>query len=164
LTLDGSQKLLFDMNEPIISTSAKEREEGLSSKNLEYKQIVKHFDVSYDFVLGWALDREKLMPLSDSMQVQSANFFEVGGSNTLEEDKEVIAKCKGEVLLYVKAWEPPTMDFVDFLEMLCEKVEKVTVAAVGTVANAYVAKTKESAVWARKLTSLNKSKVWFYAQ
>ena len=164
LTLDGSQKLLSDMNEPIITTSAKKSEEGLPSKDLAYKQIVKHLNTSYDTVLGWALDKEKILPLSDSMHVESVHFFEVGGSNTLEEDKEVIAKCKGEVLLYVKAWEPPTMDFVDFLEMLCEKVEKVTVAAVGTAANTYVSTRKERAVWARKLTTLNASKVWFYAQ
>jgi len=164
LTLDGSQKLLFDMNEPIISTSAKESEEGFPPNSMEYKQLVKHLNTSYDTVLGWALDREKLLPLSDSMHVESVHFFEVGGSNTLEEDKEVLAKCKGEVLLYVKAWEPPTMDFVDFLEMLCEKVEKVTVAAVGTAANAYVSTAKERAVWARKLTTINVSKVWFYVQ
>ena len=160
LTLDGSQKLLNDMNEPIITTSAKEIESDFSSKNIEYTQVVRTFDASYDVVLGWAMDREKLMPLNDSMHVLSPSLFEVGGGNTLLEDNEIINKCQGEVLLYVKAWEPPTMDFVDFLEMLLQKIDKVIVAPVGTPAKAYLAKESEVNVWARKLFMIKSEKIW----
>ena len=160
LTLDGSQKLLNDMNEPIITTSAKEIESDFFSKNIEYVQIVRAFDASYDVVLGWAMDKEKLMPLNDSMHVLSPGLFEVGGGNTLLEDKEIINKCQGEVLLYVKAWEPPTMDFVDFLEILLQKTDKVIVTPVGTPAKAYLAKESEVNVWARKLFTLKSEKIW----
>ncbi len=160
LTLDGSQKLLNDMNEPIITTSAQEMENDFSSKNIDYPQIASKFDASYDVVLGWAMDREKLVPLNDSMNVLSPNLFEVGGGNTLDEDNEISNKCHGEVLLYVKAWEPPTMDFVDFLEILLQKTDKIIVAPVGTPVKEYFAKESEVNVWARKLLTLNSEKVW----
>jgi len=160
LTLDGSQKLLNDMNEPMITTSAREIESDFSSKNIDYTQIVRTFDASYDAVLGWAIDREKLMPLNDSMNVLTPNLFEVGGGNTLDEDNEIINKCHGEVLFYVKAWEPPTMDFVDFLEMLLQKTDKVIVVPIGTEAKVYSAKESEVNVWARKLFTLKSDKIW----
>ena len=160
MTLEGTKKLLEDMNEPIISTSAREEEHDFASKNVDYTQIVNRFDSSYDVVLGWAIDRDKLMVLNDSMQVLSSKVFEIGGANSLQEDNEIIHKCHGEVVLYVKAWEPPTMDFIDFLEMLLLKTDKVIVAPVGTQENAYATKESDLNVWARKLFTLNSEKVW----
>ena len=132
MSLDGAQKLLNDMNEPIISTRAKEHEKAFDSKDVAYTQIVHAFDGSYDVVLGWAIDKENIELINETMQVISPTLAEVGGANSLEEDKEVIVKCHGEVLLYVKAWEPPTMDFIDFLELLLSKADKVIVAPLGT--------------------------------
>jgi hypothetical protein len=94
------------------------------------------------------------------MQVIAPNFFEAGGANSLEEDSEVISKCHGEILFYVKAWEPPTMDFMDFLESLLEKADKVIVAPIGTVQQAYESREKNVNVWARKLFTLKSEKVW----
>lgn len=159
-TLDGSTKLLNDMNEPIISTSAKENENNFSSNTVAYTQIVNTFDSSYDNVLGWAIDKNKLVLLNENKQVLSPSVYEVGGANSLEVDSEIIHKCHGEVLLYVKAWEPPTMDFIDFLELLVAQVDKVIVAPVGTQNDSYHAQEKALNVWARKLFLLNSDKVW----
>lgn len=160
LTLEGSQKLLNDMNEPIISTSAKEAENDFNAKNIEYPRTINHLDASYDVLLGWAIDKERLIPLADSMNVLTPYLIEVGGGNSLAEDREILNQCHGEVLLYVKAWEPPTMDFVDFVEMLLQKTDKVIVVPVGTEAKAYSAKESEVNVWARKLFTLNSDKIW----
>jgi hypothetical protein len=148
------------MNEPFISTSAKEREKGFISENIVYGQILNTLDASYDLVLGWAIDRDTIMLLNENYHVISPKLFEVGGGNTLPEDQEILNKCHGDLLFYVKAWEPPTMDFIDFLEMLTEKVEKVIVVPVGTEQNSYLPKEKELNVWARKLSTLNSEKVW----
>ena len=160
MTLDGSKKLLNDMNEAIISTHANTRENGFSSKTVAYTQVIDTFDQSYDVVLGWAIDKEKLMLVNERMQVIAPGVYEAGGANSLEEDSEVLDKCHGEVLFYVKAWEPPTMDFMDFLESLVEKADKVIVAPIGTELNDYVSKEKDVNVWARKLFTLNSEKVW----
>jgi len=160
MALDGVEALLNDMNEPMIRTAAKEVEKDFLVNVLEYMRIVHTLDDHYDVVLGWALEREQLHEMNVKMSVVTETVYEVGGANSLQEDSEIIQKCKGDVLMYVKAWEPPTMDFIDFLEMLVSKVNKVTVMPVGTEASEYDYREKELNVWARKLSLLDSEKVW----
>jgi len=160
LSLDGVNGLLNDFNEPLISTSAKKLEASFNANVTEYPYMVNRFEDAYDVVLGWAMDREKLKVINDSMIVRAAECFEAGGANSLEEDSDVIEKCHGSVLFYVKAWEPPTMDFIDFMEQLLPRVEKITVAPLGTVEQNYISKPAYINVWARKLTMLESEKVW----
>ena len=123
-------------------------------------QEIEDLDSSYDRTLGWAMSDEALRVLNDSMKVITPMAFDVGGTNSLEEDSEIISKCRGEVLFYVKSWEPPTMDFVDFLEALTEAVDKVILAPVGTAEDTYLPKSRELEMWGRKLQTLNSDKVW----
>ena len=160
LSLDGSARLLREMNEPIITTSAMKDESNFIPKDTHYNQEVQKFDGSYDRTLGWAMSNEELVVLNDSMKVITPMAFDVGGTNSLEEDSEIISKCQGEVLFYVKSWEPPTMDFVDFLEDLTKGVDKVILVPVGTAEDMYLTKSKELEMWGRKLQTLNNEKVW----
>ncbi len=160
LSLEGASALLREMNEPIITTSEIYEEEGLIPNDSHYTQEIKSLDSSYDRALGWAMSDEELMVLNESMKVIAPKVFDVGGTNSLEEDSEIISKCQGEVLFYVKSWEPPTMDFVDFLEELSEQVDKIILAPVGTVESVYLPKTRELEMWGRKLQTLENKKVW----
>ena len=160
LTLKGATKLLREINEPIISTHAKKSEKTFITDDGNYSQIVNTLDASYDMIQGWAIPQSELLVLGDSMHIISPQHFEVGGTNTLEEDTEIIFKSHGEVLLFVKAWEPPTMDFVDYLTDLSDKVDKVVVVPIGTAQNHYEAFSKEIDVWENKLSLLNNMKVW----
>lgn len=160
LTLKGTTKLLREINEPIISTHAKKRENAFISDDECYSQIVNRLDASYDGIQGWAISQSELFVLGDSMNIISPEHFEVGGTNSFEEDSEVIFKSHGEVLLFVKAWEPPTMDFVDYLTELTDKVDKVVVVPIGTVENHYETTPKEIDVWENKLSLLGDVKVW----
>ena len=160
LTLDGVKRLLSEMNEPIISTHASLKEEQFVQGDMSYAQVLSSLDASYDMVQGWAISKDQLVVMSDSMHVISPKLFEVGGGNSLEEDSEIINMSHGEVLLFVKGWEPPTMDFVDFLEELAGHVDKVVICPVGTTEDGYSAEVKEVDVWARKLSTLNHKKVW----
>ncbi|MEN8304608.1 MAG: DUF2868 domain-containing protein [Campylobacterota bacterium] len=160
LTLKGTTKLLREINEPIISTHAKRKESTFTPNEKSYEQIVNSLDASYDCIHGWAIPYEKLLLLGDSMQVIAPNYFEVGGANSFEEDSEVISKSYGEVLLLVKAWEPPTMDFVDYLSDLTDRVDKVIVMPIGTKKNDYDAIDKEVDIWDSKLSVLKNMKVW----
>ena len=160
LNLDGVSTLLQDINTPIISTHAKDTGETTQEVKRGNIQVVEQLDASYDVVQGWAMSESKLHVLNDSMKVMSPMVFDVGGTNTLDEDTEIISKSKGEVLLYVKAWEPPTMDFMDYLEALIERVDKVVVVPVGTEAEAYKAEDKLVDIWAKKIALLPTKKVW----
>jgi len=160
LMLDGAKRLLNDMNEPIISTHANENEQQFIQRSIAYDQMLNTLDASYDSVQGWAVPEENLSVIADSMKVISPKFFEVGGGNTLDEDMEIIHHSGGEVLLYVKSWEPPTMDFIDYLEALAKRVDKVVVCPIGTLEDKYETEAKEVNVWARKLSMLGSEKVW----
>ena len=160
LTLKGTTKLLREINEPIISTHAKRKESTFTPNEKSYEQIVSRLDASYDCIHGWAIPYDRLLLLGDSMQVIAPNYFEAGGTNSFEEDNEVISKSHGEVLLLVKAWEPPTMDFIDYLNDLAEKVDKVVIMPIGTKKNDYEAMDKEIDVWDSKLSMLQNMKVW----
>ncbi len=159
LTLEGAGTLLREMNEPLITTSAT-KEENLSLQGGGYIHEVKNLDSSYDRTLGWAMSEGELRVLNDSMHIITPMVFDVGGTHTLEDDSRTISQCQGEVLFYVKSWEPPTMDFVDFLEALVKVADKVILAPVGTVQDGYLPKTKELEVWGRKLRLINSDKVW----
>lgn len=158
--LEGVCTLLRDMNEPIISTSTNEDE----SKELHVKegvlQTVKKLDTSYDMVQGWAMSEDQLLVLNDAMQIITPQVYDVGGTNSLEEDTEIIYKSHGEILLYVKAWEPPIMDFMDYLEALIAHVDRVIVVPVGTEEDTYRADEKMIQVWIKKLAQLGSNKVW----
>jgi len=160
LNLDGVQTLLKAMNEPLITTSSLQSEKQFDGNGNHYVREIHIFDSSYDRTLGWAMSEEMLPVLNDAMQIISPVLEDVGGTNTLDEDREIVLKSKGEVLLYVKAWEPPTMDFVDFLESLARVAEKIIVAPVGTAPDGYCPKESELAVWGRKLRDLGEKKVW----
>jgi hypothetical protein len=160
LTLEGASTLLGEMNAPIISTHAQGEEEVFVQNAEDYARVLSHLDASYDVLQGWAIASEQLAVLSDSMGVIAPKMLEVGGANSFEEDSEVISKSKGEVLFFVKGWEPPTMDFVDYIEELCKKVNKVVLVPVGTAENAYIIKPKAIDVWDRKLSQLDEEKVW----
>jgi len=160
LTITGAKELLREINEPIITTHGQEPENVFVASDASYRQSIYTFDSSYDVVQGWAMTNDELLLLCDITGIISPAHYGVGGANHLEEDSEIVAKSKGEVLLFVKAWEPPTMDFVDYLEELALKVDKVIVAPVGISENSYSAPLKELDVWERKLSMLKNEKVW----
>ena len=159
LTLEGASILLRDMNEPIISTHATTAEKTFVSSSENEMQTLCHLDASYDVLQGWAIPKSQLMVMSDSMQIISPDLFEVGGGNSLQEDSEIISKSHGEVLLYVKAWEPPTMDFMDYLEELLQKADKVIIYPVGSANEGYEAESKFIDIWAKKLSLFKHEKV-----
>ncbi|MEA2047492.1 MAG: DUF2868 domain-containing protein [Campylobacterota bacterium] len=160
LVLPGAVKLLSEINEPIISTHAYNTEAPFMEGDHLYRRTLTHLDTSYDVVQGWAMSKEALLLLSDTMKVIAPVHFEVGGMNTLAEDSEMISKSDGEVLLFVKSWEPPTMDFIDYLKELTQKVDKVIIVPVGTLQKSYVTTSKEMDIWARKLITEDDAKVW----
>ncbi len=159
LTLENVSTLLRDMNEPVISTHALTPEKHFVSHTENEVQALCHLHASYDMLQGWGIHQDQLRVMSDSMQVISPNLFEVGGGNSLQEDSEIISKSHGEVLLYVKAWEPPTMDFMDYLEELIQIADKVIVYPVGAASKGYSTEPKFIAIWVKKLTLFKHEKV-----
>ncbi len=206
LTLEGVPVLLEQMNTPVVETTAQQPEPAFVQDSDSYERRVSKLKPSYDAVLGWAMDRETIRVILDTLQIQTPLIADPGGSRTLAEDAGIVAQIANEmmrmtaiprkmwgmfddmrseamramipgkgrssaeetpsqedtskdVLMLVKSWEPPTMDWVDFLEDLAKAVDRITVAPIGTVEEGYRAASRDVTVWSRKLRLVDLEKV-----
>jgi len=160
LRLDGADMLLREMNQPLVTTQATETENAYRQVESGYKRVLHTLKDSYDIAQGWAIPKARLSVICDSLGVAASGYYEVGGNNPLEEDRRIADLSHGDVALFVKAWEPPTMDFVDYLLMLAAHADSVVIIPVGTEKSALKASDKEIGVWIRKIAALDQKKVW----
>lgn len=160
LSLEEAKILLDEMNEPIIASHAIEPEARLRMADGVYKKTLQTLEPSYDAVHGWFMSEEQLLLLCESVGVVTSHCLEVGGTKSIEQEREILAKNKAEALCFVRAWEPPTMEMVDYLTELASMADKVIVVPVGTLENQYRATPKELDVWDRKLSLLHNDKIW----
>ena len=160
LRLVGVERLLSEMNTPQITTHAPTPEPHFTPQPAHYLQMSEALSSHYDRVLGWALDGVEIAHLNKHFGVSSTESISVGGVMGLEEELAIVESSRGELLLYVKSWEPPIMDFVDFLEGLVSHAHRITLVPIGVEAEGYHPHPQALEVWARRLESLNYSKVW----
>lgn len=92
---------------------------------------------------GVELDHgEAAQPLRQALGVEPRAAFRAGGTNSLEDDRNVIADVardagSGPVLILVKGWEPALLEFLDFLADLRRALGDgvpITVLPVGQAA------------------------------
>ena len=135
LALDEAQTLLREFETPYVSTQSHKVEEHLDTSITTVTASEETLNVSYERILGWNYSENTLLLVEDHNGVKAKKVNVVGGRNSFKEDQEILDVLEKDVLLYVKAWEPPTMDFMDFLEDLLanKKVKKVDVCPLGTV-------------------------------
>jgi len=160
LYLEGAEQLLYEINTPLITTRAPKQELVFVEEKDRYSRVLSAPKTAYRVTLGWAVNETGVTVLNDSMQISAKYAFKLGGTNTLHEDEEIISRLKGEVLLYVKSWEPPTMDLIDALSAITTHADRITLLPVGTNTDSYIPTSKELDIWERKLQLLNHPKVW----
>ena len=160
MSLEGVERLLYEMHTPLVTTTALRQELAFTQEIHQYSRVLQTVDPHYKATLGWAMGKNDILILNDSMQVASEQAFDIGGANTLEEDEKIISGLQEEVLLYVKSWEPPTMDLMDALIALAGHTDKIILLPVGMKADDYMPMPEELNIWERKLQLLNNPKVW----
>jgi hypothetical protein len=160
-SLEGIPRLLNEFQTPHISTQAENEEEHLELPTESSIALDEGLKTEYHTILAWNFSENNLLLLQDYFQVNASKSYVVGGRNSFSEDQEIVTKLEGNLLIYVKAWEPPTMDFMDFLEdtMASKKVKKVEVCPVGTASTHYKSKQADVAVWLKKLNALSSEKL-----
>ena len=154
--------LLREFNTPFVSTEALRVERHLEiteDNNFQVQNFVRH---SYQNILGWNFSKDEIVLANDNKEISCSTIASIGGNNSFLEDENEAKKVRRTVLFYVKSWEPPTMDFVDFLELLIEnkKVDTIHIYPLGTVGRYYESDAKDIAVWNRKIQGLKSEKVW----
>jgi hypothetical protein len=162
LSLDGVDQLLREFNSPFVSTESPKEEKHLEIVKESDEQVAHEVAKVYNSIIGWNFSKDEILLLNDAKGIDSSNINIVGGSNSFIEDQKVADEASGEVILYVKAWEPPTMDFIDFVEDLLnnKEVDEIKVYPLGTASNDYESEEREIAIWKRKIQGLKSKKVW----
>jgi len=161
LAIDGVSELIKEFKTPFISTQSHKNEEHLEISEETLREVDEHLGEEYEAILGWNFSDEQLLLIKDSLGVNSKNREVVGGKNSFLEDKKIIEQLKGEILVYVKAWEPPTMDFMDFLEdvLANSSIKRVNIVPLGTAERNYKSNREDIEVWLRKLESIDSDKL-----
>ena len=161
LSLDGVPTLIKEFQTPFVSTQSHKTEKHLEIQEESVREVDEHLGEEYQAILGWNFSDDHLLLVKDVLGVKANSREGVGGKNSFLEDKKIIDKLKGEVLVYVKAWEPPTMDFMDFLEDILDNdsIKSIEIAPLGMVENHYKGKSEDIAVWLRKLESIDSDKL-----
>jgi hypothetical protein len=157
LQTPGAAKLLRAMNEPIISTQAHDQEQTLPTQkhSLPKEDHKEH----YYALLGWAYSKEELLLCSDTLNIHADKIESVGGNKTLQEESAIIAQMQESVLLLTKAWEVPTMEFIDFIEDLQANTSQITIYPLGYAKENYQPRVEDVTVWEAKIATQNFQKV-----
>ena len=152
-------ELLREMKEPLITTQAPAREH-IHDKNTHDTISAVDPKQHYSAVIGWALDNDMIVLQNEQTGLESDAIYEAGGLHSLEEDRQIVALARGDILIYVKAWEPPTMDFIDFLSALSRKRGvSVTVYPLGTPERGLDASDAEFEIWKKKISLLKQENI-----
>ena len=165
LSLDGIQTLLRDLQELLITTQTPARETKPEATELSKTSQQTRLKNHYDLLIGWALETPQLQVIAEHFGITAPHIKEAGGGRSLEEDRQLLAEITEgrEILLIVKAWEPPMMEVIDFIEALEEKGSRVTLLPIGTPKQGYRAKANDRAVWVEKIASEGLEGLWITA-
>lgn len=181
-------RLLREFKTPFIETKSPKEEKHLDIKVEHKKQVKvkslpkKEIDIEEDKIIedeitiikenmlekehhniiAWNFSNDEVLLVNDYISILPSSISIVGGRNSFEDDEKIANSAKDKILLYVKSWEPPTMDFVDFLEELIDndKVYEIELFPIGLSDNRYRSTEKEFSIWNRKIEGLKSKKVW----
>lgn len=155
LSMDSVREMLREMRTPLITTEAIEHEELLQIDDEIVEVVHTPLDKSFTSVIGWAMDSETIAMHNDRKAIYGEEIYEVGGIHSLESDDQIIESITTDTLLYVKSWEPPTMDFVDFLTLLAKRGEfSITLYPLGIAENGYEATERDYTMWSQKIAGV----------
>jgi hypothetical protein len=130
--LAGSPELLARMNSPLISTSAPQPES------------VAEFDAGSAYgppesgsyalkcaVIDWSgtgINSESVAKQLQTMGISCQDFLMAGGTRTTDQDNAtIVSLCNPKpegVAIIVKSWEPPLLEFLDFLRGIREQCNR----------------------------------------
>ncbi len=160
INMDGIKSVLQQMDTPVIKSRATEAESAYTFEQNSYSRVVDNASGRYDISLGWAIDVKEVCLLDDMFDIQSDKCMLLGGANTTDEDSKIIEQCSGDVIVYVKSWEPPTMDWSDMIEHLAKVAKKITIVPIGTKDDDYKPQESDLHIWLRKMATIDNPKVW----
>jgi hypothetical protein len=122
--LPGAPELLARMNSPLISTAALDPETAAEmpsgNGNVPTQTAAYRLKSAVVDWCGAVENRAQISAHLQAMGIEPLDFLNAGGARSTAEDKATVAAlCKkgGDgVAVVAKAWEPPLLEFLDFLQ------------------------------------------------
>lgn len=174
LRLPGARALVERLNTPLVETSATAADAATEpARDAQHIEVQALESVARVAVADWngaAGSREVARQrLRHRIRGELAGYVAVGGANSVAEDRSAIANLvnqanqaelaesggAADVVVMVKAWEPPMLDVLDFLQDLRSTLGEglaVTVFAVPvSPEQGAAASEREIETWRRKL-------------
>ena len=124
--LVGAPELLARMNSPLVSTSADQPEHAfnIAAGSDAGKTEVSQYALRCPLVdwSGACSDENSIIKRLARLGIEVLALHEAGGRRSTQQDGELVASLCGHepegVCVLVKAWEPPMLEFLDFLRGL----------------------------------------------
>ena len=140
-------KLIRNICEPIIEKSAVGEEKSLKYEHKEYQKVQK--SRVYDSIALWSIDIESAEEILRHYDISADTIIEFGGNKRYDLDLNDTKRLKGAVLVIVKSWEPPTMDFIDILIEIQKSVDEIYILPIGL--RGYTPKESDIDIWIGKI-------------
>jgi hypothetical protein len=122
--LVGAPELLARMNSPLVTTMATEPERALkvTAEANAGKTATNHYALLCS-VIDWSgacPDKELMNEWLKNLGIEALEHFHAGGRQSTEQDQKLLVSLCSKrdsqgVAILVKAWEPPMLEFVDFV-------------------------------------------------
>lgn len=131
--LPGAPELLARMNSPLVTTAAQRPEHALPISAPVDKDTWHAAADSRTpcVVVGWSGlpgSREQLASSLLALGIEPRDWLSAGGAQTIRQDRETVAAlCPGAaeaVAVVVRAWEPPLLEFLDFIQNVRERCNR----------------------------------------
>ena len=102
-----------------------------------------------------------------AQQLPGGRYLEAGGARGLDEDERIVANLDltgaTSILLFTKAWEPPLLDFQDFLGKLRARLGKqVSIVVVPLGINGTAADADDLVAWDHGVSRLGDPRVYVH--
>ncbi len=166
LHVPGAVQLLNRMNQALVETRATEPEVKARQAHVPRHRIGPQGLVGGPgYVVNWAglaMQKEVVQDLLwQQFAVEMKALLNAGGSASLGEDQKTIARLSKTpdnqpIVLLVKSWEPPLLEFLDFVQDLRSAIgphRTLKVVPVGLADNAS-ATPQDVEVWQNKVATL----------
>ncbi len=166
VAVDGIKELLENMQTQFISTQTEIKEQPLtydttnttkeeSQKEQSLTTNNNNIGFKSQNIVGWGLSLDEIRLFADRFEIEAENIYSAGGNNSIDEDLRVVDEVEANSIIFIKSWEPPMMDFTDFIEELEQKGVEVLIYPIGLEVNNFIPKSEDIAIWQDKLSFLN---------
>jgi hypothetical protein len=160
LQMHEAVELVESICRPRVESSSKSPEEPLIyERSPEAGGRLLH---RYDIAFGWYMDADTVRSVLSSSGTETSQIAESGFGRDGSDDIEKIrprALEGASIVVVVKSWEPPIMDFFDFIEELKEmNPVRIDILPAGFADESYIADEKDLNIWRDKTAYLGVGK------